>query len=196
MVCSVARAGPSDGTLDPKTTEALFAELQPNLHPSLTAFCLFSPLSLPVLPAARLAAGPSGGALDPEAEERRKRDEEEAARAAARAHGTPVTVEAFEAWRKKFEAEQALAKVQLGEGGKADGAAVAAGRITGKAWFLAQMAAGKEVSSNEEEEDGEEDAYEVEVSAFALFLRMLLFCCIRLHGLLWWCCTHSRGKGL
>jgi hypothetical protein len=120
--------------------------------------------------AARLAAGPAGSGLDPEAEERRKRDEEEAARAAARAHGHPVTIEAFEAWRKKFEAEQALAKAQLSDSSKGgDGAA--AGRVTGKAWFLAQMAAGK-VSSSEEEEDGEEDAYEVEVSGCMLSVCM------------------------
>jgi hypothetical protein len=46
-----------------------------------------------------------------------------------------------------------------------DGAA--AGRVTGKSWFLAQMAAGK-VSSSEEEEDGEEDAFEVEVRPWGL----------------------------
>uniref|UniRef100_A0A383VH30 RWD domain-containing protein n=1 Tax=Tetradesmus obliquus TaxID=3088 RepID=A0A383VH30_TETOB len=110
--------------------------------------------------AARLAAGPAGSGLDPEAEERRKRDEAEAARAAARAHGTPVTAELFEAWRKKFEAEQALAKVQLGEGSKAAADGAAAGRMSGKAWFLAQMAAGKVVSESSEEEDGEEDGEE------------------------------------
>jgi hypothetical protein len=127
---------------------------------------------LPSTPAARLAAGPAGSALDPEAEERRKRDEEEAARAAARAHGHPVTTEAFEAWRKKFEAEQALAKAQLSDGSKGgDGAA--AGRVTGKAWFLAQMAAGK-VSSSEEEEDGEEDAY-VEVRELAGLFHSCVF---------------------
>lgn len=104
----------------------------------------------------RIAAGPSAGGLDPEAEEKRRREEAEAARAAARAHGTPVTVEAFNAWRKKFEAEQAIAKVQLAEGSKADGAA---GRLTGKQWFMQQLAAGKEVSSSEEEEE-EEDADE------------------------------------
>eukprot|EP00882_Tetradesmus_deserticola_P005560 GHRQ01005854.1.p1 GENE.GHRQ01005854.1~~GHRQ01005854.1.p1 ORF type:complete len:278 (+),score=143.46 GHRQ01005854.1:87-920(+) len=106
--------------------------------------------------AAHLAAGPAGSALDPEAEERRKRDEEEAARAAARAHGHPVTIESFEAWRRKFEAEQALARAQLGEGGKG-GEAAAAGRVTGKAWFLAQMAAGKGSSSEEEEEEDVDD---------------------------------------
>jgi hypothetical protein len=42
--------------------------------------------------------------------------------------------------------------------------------VTGKAWFLAQMAAGKEVSSSEEEEDGEEDAFEVEVSGGIVWL--------------------------
>lgn len=110
--------------------------------------------------AARLAAGPAGSGLDPEAEERRKRDEAEAARAAARAHGTPVTAELFEAWRKKFEADQALAKVQLGEGSKAAADGAAAGRMSGKAWFLAQMAAGKVVSESSEEEDGEEDGEE------------------------------------
>ncbi|KAF8063830.1 RWDD1 [Scenedesmus sp. PABB004] len=112
---------------------------------------------------ARIAAGPggAGGGADPEAEEKRRREEEEAARAAARAHGHPVTVEAFEEWRRKFEAEQAAARGADGKGGAADGA-----RVTGKQWFLAQLAAGKVVSSSEEE-DGEESEGEEEAFAGA-----------------------------
>lgn len=79
---------------------------------------------------------------------------QEAARAAARAHGTPVTVETFNAWRKKFEAEMALHKSHLGDG-KPD---VRAGRLTGKQLFMQQIAAGQEVSGSEEEEaDGESE---------------------------------------
>eukprot|EP00775_Hariotina_reticulata_P001515 gene1514-1851_t len=104
--------------------------------------------------AARTAAGPGGGALDPEAEEKRRREEEEAARAAARAHGMPVTSESFNTWRQSYEAEVALQKAQLAEGSKDD----KAGRLTGKQWFMQQMAAGRAQSGSEEEEEGEYDA--------------------------------------
>jgi hypothetical protein len=108
--------------------------------------------------AARLQqrAGP-----DPEAERRREEAEEEARHAALRAHGTPVTAESFAAWRKRFEAEAAAAAAAgdgKGGGGGGDGRE---GRLTGKAWFLKQVAAGEVVSGSEEEE-GEEGDYEPE----------------------------------
>lgn len=65
-----------------------------------------------------------------------------------------MTVEAFNAWRNKFEAEQALQKAQLGDSIKAD---TRAGRLTGKQWFMQQIAAGQEVSGSEEEEEEEEE---------------------------------------
>lgn len=113
--------------------------------------------------AARVAAGPSSSGLDPEAEEKRRREEEEAARTAARAHGTPVTIEAFDAWRKKFEAEQALQKAQLADTIKAD---ARAGRITGKQWFMQQIAAGQDVSGSEEGEMDAEDEDGVETTDY------------------------------
>ena len=109
--------------------------------------------------AARLAAraGP-----DPEAERRRAEAEEEARHQALRAHGTPVTPDSFAEWRRRFEAEAAAAKAAAAAGSGADkagggGGAAGAGeqRLTGKAWFLKQAAAGELVSGSEDE-----DAYE------------------------------------
>ncbi|KAL4452160.1 hypothetical protein ABPG75_007822 [Micractinium tetrahymenae] len=91
---------------------------------------------------------------DPEAEERRRREAEEQRLAELRAHGTPVTPEAFAAWKAQFDAEQALERAKLDEAaGKAEDKK---GRLTGKAWFLQQEAAHIEVEEPELE-DGEED---------------------------------------
>ncbi|KAL4426114.1 hypothetical protein ABPG77_002700 [Micractinium sp. CCAP 211/92] len=91
---------------------------------------------------------------DPEAEERRRREAEEQRLAELRAHGTPVTPEAFAEWKARFEAEMALERAKLEEaGGKAEDRK---GRPTGKAWFLQQEAAHIEVEEPELE-DGEED---------------------------------------
>jgi hypothetical protein len=98
---------------------------------------------------ARAAAAPgAGGALDEEAEAKRLRDAEEAARQAARAHGTPVTLEAFNAWKRQFDAEQALAKAALVEANK-DADAKAA-RLTGRAWFVRQAAEGAQSEAGDE----------------------------------------------
>lgn len=78
---------------------------------------------------------------DPEAEERRRRAEEEARMAEMRAHGHAVTPEAFAEWKVKFEAEQALERAKL-EDGKAE---EKKNRLTGKQWFLQQEAAHLEV---------------------------------------------------
>jgi hypothetical protein len=107
----------------------------------------------------RQAAGP-----DPEAERKRADAEEEARHAAMRAHGHQVTVETFLAWKKKFDAEMAAQKAAVAAadgGGKGGGGGAMGGggeaRITGKAWFLRQAAAGEALSGSEEE-DGEESA--------------------------------------
>lgn len=91
---------------------------------------------------------------DPEAEERRRREAEEQRMAELRAHGTPVTPEAFASWKAQFDAELALEKAKLEEAaGKSEDKK---GRLTGKAWFLQQEAAHIEVEEPELE-DGEED---------------------------------------
>ena len=95
------------------------------------------------------AAESGGPTLDPVAEQRRMLEAEEARLAALRAHGTPVTPEAFKEWRARFDTEQALERAQLaGAGPAADGAAAAPGvtpRLTGKQWFLKQDAEHREV---------------------------------------------------
>ena len=74
---------------------------------------------------------------DPAAEEKRRRDAEEARQAELRAHGQPVTPEAFTAWKARFDAEQALERAKL-EG--KDAGEERKGRLTGKQWFLQQEA--------------------------------------------------------
>lgn len=71
---------------------------------------------------------------DPEAEEKRRREAEEARLAELRAHGHPVTPEAFAEWRAKFDAEQALERSKLVEGKAED----KQNRPTGKQWFRQQ----------------------------------------------------------
>lgn len=99
----------------------------------------------------------SGPAEDPEVARRKELEEAERKRAEARAHGTPVTPEAFAAWKAKFDAEAAALKAKAAEAGKGDEKAQ---RLTGKAWFVRQAAAGAEVGDDEAgalSEDDEED---------------------------------------
>eukprot|EP00877_Chromochloris_zofingiensis_P014495 jgi/Chrzof1/929/Cz01g34050.t1 len=94
---------------------------------------------------------------DPEADRKRHEQEDEARRAAARAHGTAVTLETFLAWKRQFDAEMALQKAALADQGKADGT-----RITGKAWFLGQ-APGEDVGDGSEaDENGLSDVQDDE----------------------------------
>ena len=92
--------------------------------------------------------------FDPEVEEKRRREAEEARIAELRRHGTPVTPENFNEWKVKFDAEMALAKASM-----QDTAVVAVkGKMSGKAWFLQQEAqhiAIEEPDLEEDEEDGE-----------------------------------------
>jgi hypothetical protein len=98
---------------------------------------------------ARAAAAPgASGAVDEEAEAKRLRDAEEAARTAARAHGTPVTVESFNAWKRQFDAAQALAKAAITEADKEADAKAA--RLTGRAWFVRQAAEGAQSEGGDE----------------------------------------------
>lgn len=66
---------------------------------------------------------------DPETARKKAEEAEEAKRAAARAHGTMVTVETFNAWKLKFEAEMAALKGTSKEADRKD-------RLTGKQFFL------------------------------------------------------------
>jgi hypothetical protein len=81
--------------------------------------------------------------VDPVEARRKAEAEDEVRRAAARALGTMVSVEAFNAWKHRYAAECALARAALaggGDGGRDDKAA----RLTGKQYFLRQYAAGGE----------------------------------------------------
>ncbi|PNW85981.1 hypothetical protein CHLRE_03g201776v5 [Chlamydomonas reinhardtii] len=104
----------------------------------------------------------SGPAVDPDLERRKADEAAEKKRAEARAHGHPVTVEAFMAWKLKFDAEVAAAKAKALEGLKEDDRAK---RLSGKAWFIKQAAAGLELEAVEAgalSEDDEEDFDEEE----------------------------------
>ncbi|KAI8463800.1 MAG: ubiquitin-conjugating enzyme/RWD-like protein [Monoraphidium minutum] len=114
--------------------------------------------------AARLAGK---AAPDPEAERKRADAEEEARHAALRAHGRPVTAAAFAEWKIAFDAEAAAAAARGGGGeakggGGGGGGGGGEGRMTGKAWFLKQAAAGEVVSGSEEEEGDDDDDEEGE----------------------------------
>ncbi|KAG2436662.1 hypothetical protein HXX76_006190 [Chlamydomonas incerta] len=104
---------------------------------------------------ARVSSGP---AEDPDLERRKADEAAEKKRAEARAHGHPVTPEAFQEWKLKFDAEMAAAKARALEGLKDDDKAK---RLSGKAWFLKQAAAGLELEALEGvdplSEDDEED---------------------------------------
>jgi hypothetical protein len=93
----------------------------------------------------RATQAPGAAVDDSEAAQRRALEAAEAQRAAARAHGTPVTVEAFMAWKRAFDAQVAAERSPAGEAsGKAgDAAAAAAGRLSGKQWFLRRQAEGE-----------------------------------------------------
>lgn len=73
---------------------------------------------------------------DPVAEEKRRRDAEEARQAELRRHGQPVTPEAFVAWKAAFDAEQALERAKL----QGKDAAEESKGLTGKQFFLQQEA--------------------------------------------------------
>jgi hypothetical protein len=80
-------------------------------------------------------------AVDPALLKKQEEEAAEAARAAHRAQGTPVTTETFAAWRAKFEAEMRAKgdTVVQGDGkndGKSDGGAPRERKVTGKEWFL------------------------------------------------------------
>ncbi len=66
---------------------------------------------------------------DPEAEERRRREAEEQRLAELRAHGTPVTPEAFAEWKARFEAEMVRFESASPSG--------SAGMLHRPAWFCA-----------------------------------------------------------
>ncbi|EFJ40072.1 hypothetical protein VOLCADRAFT_100206 [Volvox carteri f. nagariensis] len=95
----------------------------------------------------------SGPVVDPEVERRKAEEAAERKRAEARAHGTPVTVANFNAWKARFDAEVAMAKAKAVEALKEDDKAK---RLSGKTWFLRQAS---EVVAGVEE-DGEEDGEE------------------------------------
>lgn len=65
---------------------------------------------------------------DPAVLEKKMREAEEARLAELRAHGTPVTREAFAKWKEAFEAENAVSEAALGE----------EQRMTGKRFFQIQ----------------------------------------------------------
>ncbi len=93
--------------------------------------------------------------LDPLAEEKKRRAAEEERIAELRRHGTPCTVETFNAWKEKFDAEMALAKSSIQD--PVTSGAVK-GKMTGKAWFLQQEAQHIDIEEpelSESEEDGE-----------------------------------------
>lgn len=75
---------------------------------------------------------------DPEAEERRRREAEEQRMAELRRHGTPVTPEAFAAWKARFDAEM----VRLGGARLAapESCSAVAGCAPGRPWRCAQPA--------------------------------------------------------
>lgn len=92
--------------------------------------------------------------IDPEAERRKRQEEEEARIAALRAHGTPVTPETFNEWRASFDAEMELSKTAIDE----QNTSSTQGKLTGKQWFLQQDAhhiAIEEPFLDEDDEDGE-----------------------------------------
>ena len=106
----------------------------------------------------------AAGAVDEEAEAKKKRDEEEAKRTAARAHGTHVTVEAFMAWKRKFDAEKAAEKTQQLENSKtADD--IKMQRLTGRQWFQKQEASGAVESSDEDAISSETEINQEELSS-------------------------------
>lgn len=62
----------------------------------------------PICYLAGKAAGAAGGNEDAESLARKAAEEEERKRVEARAHGAPVTKEAFKAWKERYDAEVAL----------------------------------------------------------------------------------------
>lgn len=82
----------------------------------------------------------TGFEVDPKELERRQQEAEEQRLAEARAHGTPVTVDTFLAWKREFDAE----KQQL-RGQREPEIANKDKGPTGRAFFLAQDASGDQV---------------------------------------------------
>ncbi|GIL56431.1 hypothetical protein Vafri_11708 [Volvox africanus] len=104
----------------------------------------------------------SGPVVDPEVERRKAQDAAERKRAEARAHGTPVTVANFAAWKTRYDAEVAAAKAKAAETLKDDEKAK---RLSGKAWFMRQAAEGAaeddEAGALSEDDEEDFDAEEV-----------------------------------
>lgn len=89
--------------------------------------------------------------LDPEAAKKAEDEAEERRLAEIRSHGTMITPQTFTEWKARFEAEMALERAKLGEGGdKKDKG------LTGKQFFR-QLEANSE-QEPEEELDSDEDA--------------------------------------
>jgi hypothetical protein len=79
-----------------------------------------------------LAANQSGPSNNPEAQRRKMLEAEEARLAELRVHGTPVTLDTFNEWKLRFDAEMNLEKVNL----KPDKLALGQGeKMTGRQWF-------------------------------------------------------------
>ena len=130
------RSWPEEGTLEPRCVTA---------RPPL-ACCS------PPLPQASAMAAP---VVDPVLERKKAIEAEEARLAAIRAHGTMVTPEAFAEWRARFDAEQALARADVGDA-EASAAAERAQRPSGKQWFMSQdHLAEPELGEGEVGDDGE-----------------------------------------
>lgn len=138
--CIRARQRPPSHGLCPATACTLkaAARLRPTSTPPSP-----SPLPPPKILLCTQAQDGGAGALDPEAQLRKEQEAEEARRAELRAHGTPVTPEAFRAWQQAFETEQGLSAASLGAVGQSAGAAPA--RVTGKQFFKMQEARHVEV---------------------------------------------------
>lgn len=116
--------------------------------------------------------------------EERAREEEEARAAAARALGTPVTPETFDAWRRRFDAEREAAGIIFGsvyrgegEGAEAEmsadveaAAAAAAkrkaGKLTGRVFFQKMDATAAAGGVGGVGGDGEEEAGEGEGTSY------------------------------
>jgi hypothetical protein len=96
---------------------------------------------------------------DPDVARKKAEEAEEAKRAAARAHGHLVTKETFEAWKIKFEAEQAAERAK-GDNKEAE----KKNRLTGKQFFMqastAEVASEYGAMSDDDEVEFEEAAFE------------------------------------
>ncbi|BDA46942.1 probable RWD domain-containing protein 1 [Coccomyxa sp. Obi] len=91
--------------------------------------------------------------LDPEAARKAEEEAEERRLAEIRSHGTMITPQTFAEWKARFEAEMALERAKLGEGGdKKDKG------LTGKQFFR-QLEANNEQELEEDLGSDEDDDY-------------------------------------